>query len=273
MAPPTHADAESVKDHDKDLNEILSAGERVELTLLIANVTEIMGKQIRDTFNASITSTTQPPQIPKTAGKPSNESATQPHKETEEEEKARKLLERREKELSEPKMLELKLEALKFFDQWRESVISRVGDAVNNSKEVVDEQKQNASVDETPDTAAPPEPQVIRKAFTSSPYLLPVLYSDNLHSTQHEHGRSRCCIDGAVPAHVYTPLLSPARQESATASLHAIISAVLGALHCILSNPAPPHLVLPPPPTPCISRARGEGCTGPPRGSQADEWT
>jgi hypothetical protein len=35
--------------------------------------------------------------------------------------------EKREKELSEPKMQELKKEALEFFHKWQESVISRVG--------------------------------------------------------------------------------------------------------------------------------------------------
>merc|ERR1711939_108036 len=60
-----------------------------------------------------------------------------------------KLREQREKELSAPKMLELKEDSLKFFDNWRESVISRVGTAVNNSKEVVEEQKDKASVEAT----------------------------------------------------------------------------------------------------------------------------
>lgn len=178
MAPPNDADVGSAKDHDKDLSELLSAEERVELTLLVANVTEIMGKQIRDTFDASITSTSKPPQISKAADKPANASAVPPHKETEEEEKARKLLERREKELSAPKMLELKLEALKFFDQWREAVISRVDNAVNNSKGVVEEQKQKASVEETPDSAAPPQPQVIRRSLPQDNISCLVLYSN-----------------------------------------------------------------------------------------------
>jgi hypothetical protein len=164
---PQHADGESAKDHDKDISQILTTGERIELTLLLANIMEIMEKQIRDTFDASITSTTQPHQILQVTDSNSpNTSAKRLHKETYEEEKARQMLEKREKELSEPSMLELKREALKFFDQWRESVISRVGNAMNNPQEVLDEQKRRASVDETPDSAAPSKPQVICKRFT-----------------------------------------------------------------------------------------------------------
>lgn len=161
---PQHADGDSAKDHDKDLSQILTAGERNELILLLANIMEIMEKQIRDIFDASITSTTEPHQIFQVTG--NSPSAKRVHKETGDEEKARQMLEKREKEVSEPRMLELKREALKFFDQWRESVISRVGNAVNNPQEVLDEQKRRASVDETPDSAAPSKPQVIRKRFT-----------------------------------------------------------------------------------------------------------
>lgn len=47
----------------------------------------------------------------------------------------RKLKEQREKELSEPAMKELKQSCLKFFDQWRTSVIVRVGEVVNSKEE------------------------------------------------------------------------------------------------------------------------------------------
>jgi hypothetical protein len=166
MASP-HVDAESTKDDDKDISQILTPEERGELTLLLANITEIMRQQIRNIFDASITSTTKPHEVFQVTGKTSNPSASDLHKETDEEEKERKLHEKREKELSEPKMLELKLEALKFFDQWRESVILRVGNAVNNPQEVLEEQKRRASVDETPDAAVVSKPQAIRKQLTS----------------------------------------------------------------------------------------------------------
>ena len=47
----------------------------------------------------------------------------------------RKLKEQREKELSAPAMKELKQASLKFFDEWRTSVILRVGEVVNSKEE------------------------------------------------------------------------------------------------------------------------------------------
>jgi hypothetical protein len=87
-------------------------------------------------------------------------------KETEEEEKARKLREKRERELSAPKMLELKEDLLDFFDKWRESVDSRVGQVVNTPKAVAEEQKEKASINTTPEIA-PPVPKILRKPHFS----------------------------------------------------------------------------------------------------------
>jgi ribosome biogenesis GTPase A len=149
--------------HEDDLGSILSAEERVELTLLIANITELMRKNIADTFNASVTNRKQaPPSLEKTQKNP-NINDAKPHEETDEEESSRKLREEREKELSAPKMLDLKKDALEFFDKWRESVIGRIGSAVNNPKQVIEEQKQKASVEATPNNAPPAEPKVIRE--------------------------------------------------------------------------------------------------------------
>ncbi|KAE8444440.1 hypothetical protein EG329_000531 [Mollisiaceae sp. DMI_Dod_QoI] len=153
---------QSPREHEQDLSLILSTEERVELTLLVANITELMRKQIADTFDASVTSAKQPQQALHVTNENPNAGESEPHEETEEEEKARKLREKREKELSAPKMLELKKDSLEFFDKWRESVISRVGTAVNNPKEIVEEQKETASVDATPNSAPPKEAKIIR---------------------------------------------------------------------------------------------------------------
>jgi hypothetical protein len=161
MAPHAAKDG-SAQEHGQDLSTILTTEERVELTLLIANITEIMQKQILDTFDASVVlKKTQQQPLLAVKDKNPNIDNTKPHEETEEEEKARKLREKREKELSAPKMLELKKDSLVFFDKWRESVISRVGTVINNPKEVTEEQKEKASAKATPDTAPDPEPKVI----------------------------------------------------------------------------------------------------------------
>lgn len=163
MAPPATKDG-SAHDSEQDLSTILTTEERVELTLLIANITEIMHKQILDTFDASIAAKkSRQRQLLAVKDKNPNIDESKPHKETDEEEKAQKLREKREKELSAPKMLALKKDSLEFFDKWRESVISRVGTVINNPKGVTEEQKEKASVKATPETAPDPEPKVIRK--------------------------------------------------------------------------------------------------------------
>jgi len=145
---------------EEDLSTILSAEERVDLTLLVSNITEAMRKQITDTFDTS-TDSANPHEISNLTDKNPNLENQKPHEETEEEKKAKELREQREKELSAPKMLELKHDCLEFFEKWRESVISRVGNVVNNPKKVTDEQKDKASAKATPSAEVSSEPQVI----------------------------------------------------------------------------------------------------------------
>lgn len=159
----TMAGSSGKEDHheEEDLSTILTPEERVDLTLLISNITELMRKQITDNFDASISSTNPPHQALNVTDKNPNVDTQKPHEETEEEKKAKQLREQREKELSAPKMLELKQGCLEFFDKWRESVISRVGNVVNNSKKLTDEQKEKATAKATPKPEITSQPQVI----------------------------------------------------------------------------------------------------------------
>lgn len=210
MTPPTAKDS-SAHDHEQDLSSILTAEDRVELTLLIANITEIMRKQILDTFDASIvTKKTQQPILAVNDKNP-NVDKSKPHEETEEEEKARKLREKREKELSAPKMLELKKDSLEFFDKWRESVISRVGTVTNNPKEVTEAQKEKASVSATLETAPDPEPKIIREQSRSSRLDVGITNKSCLSRTKYEHRRGRCCLNRIIPSHIHRAIFSPKR--------------------------------------------------------------
>lgn len=164
MAPHESKDG-SAGNHKEDLSSILNTEERVELSLLIANIAEIMRKQVADTFDATIVSGNQHQEVLRMTEQNPNVDA-ELEEETEEEEKARKLREKREKELSAPKMLELKKDSLDYFDKWRESVDSRVGQVVNTPSSVAEEQKEKASTDATPDVI-PPEPKILRKAHVS----------------------------------------------------------------------------------------------------------
>lgn len=146
---------------EQDLSTLLSSEERVELTLLLSNITELMRKQVEDTFDASETGARQPSQAMNFTDKNPNIDESQAAEETEEQEKARKLRETREKELSAPKMLELNKDAMAYFDQWRDTVILRVGKVVNTPREVTKEQVEKASVEATPNSEPPAEPKVI----------------------------------------------------------------------------------------------------------------
>ncbi|CAD6444371.1 362f99c7-f507-49c3-a835-a0503c8ca62c [Sclerotinia trifoliorum] len=160
MAPWTSKPA-TAQDHEHDLSSMLEIEERVDLTLLIADITEVMQKQICDNLDASTTTEETPDRASKVGDKNDNANHSQPKEESEEEEKARKLRGKREKELSAPKMLQLKHDALKFFQEWQEAVISRIGTVVNNPKEVTEDQKKKASANSTPD--APSKTKVVRQ--------------------------------------------------------------------------------------------------------------
>ncbi|KAG9228521.1 hypothetical protein BJ875DRAFT_477276 [Amylocarpus encephaloides] len=118
-----------------DLASILGPGERGELTLLIANITEIMRTQVSDGMSAATAAPASGrgnPSLPKDGEK----TETEPGEEEEGGEKT--LRERRERELSVPRMSEMKGDAEGFFDEWREGVMRRLGEVVNGEKEEVE---------------------------------------------------------------------------------------------------------------------------------------
>ncbi|KAI9839522.1 MAG: hypothetical protein M1819_002148 [Sarea resinae] len=127
---------------EPSLTTILSTSQRSDLTLLIASATESMRSSILSTFSSEsgkssdlVTElTTEDDKIRNPNVDP---STADPAAEDEE----RKLKERREKELSAPKMKELKTAALTFFDDWRDSVLQRVGEVVNSRDEAVGQKK------------------------------------------------------------------------------------------------------------------------------------
>ena len=144
---------------EQDLSTLLTSEERGELTLLIANITQVMQKKITDTFDTSINMGKIPQQALNIIDDNPN---IKPHEETEEEEKSRKTREKHEKELSAPKMLELKKATLEFFQKWQESVISRVGIVVNK-QDVVENQKEKPSTTTTTDAVAMPDTKTVSK--------------------------------------------------------------------------------------------------------------
>jgi hypothetical protein len=163
--PWRHHDTPETKQAGEDeegesLTTILSSQEdRSALTILVADCTEAMRQNLLDVFD------------PKQTGKTSDQSANLTgdqallNKDVDpgtvdvsEQDKLKKQLEQREKELSAEKFKDLKKAALHHFDEWRAAVIQRVGEVVN-SREEATQQQQHASPkkDETsPERASPP---------------------------------------------------------------------------------------------------------------------
>ncbi|KAH8811517.1 hypothetical protein F5884DRAFT_782414 [Xylogone sp. PMI_703] len=159
MSPWT-SKAGSKHEHEQDLSALLTTDERAELTLLIVNITERMRKQILDTFNASIASEADA-MSSKANEKNPNVDSDKSHEATEEEEKARKMREKRAKELSVPKMLELKDAALDYFQKWNDSVVTRLGTIMNKAGTASEDKKEDTSNVAAANTDLKPDTKVI----------------------------------------------------------------------------------------------------------------
>ncbi|KAL8703150.1 MAG: hypothetical protein Q9201_003654 [Fulgogasparrea decipioides] len=170
----SHEDGQSTEgkqqeEEEKSLTTILNIDQRGDLTLLIASIMASMRKAIEMNFdpNATLPSSPSKPRASEDekilAG--SSDPATADVEKLDQE---KKLREQWQKELSAPKMKELKEEALGFIDQWRTHVIERIGSIVN-SKEEASSQLHSAPAN-TPSHAAAtdkkldPEPLVDSEA-------------------------------------------------------------------------------------------------------------
>ncbi|KAI1812278.1 DUF726-domain-containing protein [Poronia punctata] len=113
---------------------------RRALTLLIYDISELMRRQIVDTFDADETGAQKPDSSVGFADEPNETDETdetggsaaddvERDSGKEKEERARK---ERMREVNEKSMVELKKAALEFFDDWRDSVILRIGEVVNS---------------------------------------------------------------------------------------------------------------------------------------------
>ncbi|KAG8167090.1 hypothetical protein KVR01_002779 [Diaporthe batatas] len=153
-------------DHDKgeSLTTILPTREdRANLLLLIAGLIEVMRVQLVDTFDPNKIQSATPLKIgrsldhvgedtaleikPEDADQsipgqeeaaddapntePVDDTKTKAEKRNDAAEKARKALEKRTKELARPEIVGLKEAALAHFDDWRDKVMQRIGEAVN----------------------------------------------------------------------------------------------------------------------------------------------
>ncbi|RYP82897.1 hypothetical protein DL769_001506 [Monosporascus sp. CRB-8-3] len=139
-------------DGGESLTTILETEEdRAALNFLLCEITEHMRRQLMDAFDPSGTDNEEEDpacSIPEDgngdsaeAGKFDDEGRKKRPEELAEKRKAE--LAKREKEVTEEKMVALKKAALNFFDDWRDSVILRVGEVVNTYKTAEDQAKKS----------------------------------------------------------------------------------------------------------------------------------
>jgi Protein of unknown function (DUF726) len=156
--------SEQPEEDEQSLSTLLSQDERAQLTLLLNNIMASQRKIITDTFD------------PRYAGLPSDSRFDKPLEASMEDldlsqvdvtqlDKEKKETERRIKELSEPEVQDLKRAALKFFDDWRDSVLVRVGEVVNSKKEAT-AQKEEAR----PESPVAPKTQKLGPESPSKNY-------------------------------------------------------------------------------------------------------
>jgi hypothetical protein len=150
------ANAKKADEEGDSLTTVLPTDEnRAALTLLVCDCTEVMRQNVADIFDAQHTghqydtvTNMEPVTGDQAVLSPEVEPATV---DASAQDKVKKELERREKEVNSPKMQELKKSALTYFDDWRDHVILRIGEVVN-SKEKAEEQKDKSK----PRTERPP---------------------------------------------------------------------------------------------------------------------
>ncbi|KAK1083575.1 hypothetical protein LTR48_006167 [Friedmanniomyces endolithicus] len=144
-----------------------TAEERSALTLLVADCTESMRRSITDTFDAKQTGK-KSDMTADLEGNPGTVDVAQ-------QDKMNRELEQREKELSGAKMQELKEAALSFFDAWRDSVLSRVGEILNSKEKALHQKDQ-----------AQPRPASPTKSASSRQRPIPPQYDAGVGETMRQ---------------------------------------------------------------------------------------
>lgn len=136
--------AEPHKD-EQSLTTLLNADQCADLTLLIATITATMRQSLLDTFVAE--ELTLDPRTAKSGEQnlvdaPSDRDDVDVAKEDKLKQERQKREQSAREELAKPEVQQLKAEMLRYFDEWRGKVISRIGEVVNSRREAKQQTKQ-----------------------------------------------------------------------------------------------------------------------------------
>lgn len=141
----SHHGRDAASKHEESLNSILpEPSDRAELLLLISSCATCMKRNLLDTFDAKQTSITTADAKTQSS---SGERAWVDHVKADiaAQDKARQELQTREKDLGGEQMQALKTDALQHFDTWRNSVLERVGEAINAKDALKDQESKQPS--------------------------------------------------------------------------------------------------------------------------------
>ena len=132
--PPQEKDEEApreksdVPEDEESLTTVLDVQQRTQLTILLAAATATMRDNLSAAFEAEPADTrSQDEKIMAAEVDPGTADVVA-------QDKARKALEQRRKEVASKPMVKAKKDAEAWFDAWREAVIGRVGEVVSNAK-------------------------------------------------------------------------------------------------------------------------------------------
>jgi len=143
MADTSHQQ-ENPGENEDSLTTILGPNQRSDLTLLIAHATASMREAILKNFDPNaMLSPDLVDELTSEDGKIMNPNIDPATVDVGEYDRERKVKGQREKELGAPRLRELKAASLKFFDEWREGVIQRVGEVVNSRETATSQLKQS----------------------------------------------------------------------------------------------------------------------------------
>ncbi|KAI1411184.1 DUF726-domain-containing protein [Hypoxylon sp. FL1857] len=209
--------AEETKKEDEEgesLTTVLETDEdRSALTILIGDITELMRKQLIDTFDPKETGTQEDhtSTLRDDKGEPIDlEKLGDDERKREMQkvlEKQSAELAKREKEVSEEKMVALKTSALQFFDNWRDSVVLRVGEVVNSRKTA-----ENQSMKAKPELASLEDESTL----------------ESIRTNEHEDTIAEVLLK------IYPPVETPLRKvakEKRVLILHSILLLLLSVEH------------------------------------------
>ncbi|KAI0018975.1 DUF726-domain-containing protein [Xylariomycetidae sp. FL0641] len=160
-------DAKKQDEEGESLTTVLTTTEeRAALTLLICEATEVMRKRLLDTFDPHETGRDASEMLELLSLDDKDENASPDQGSTDPEqqqkrkqkflEKQRSAFAKRQKEVNDEKMVDLKNAALTFFDDWRDTVILRVGEVVNSKETAEEQEKQSQPTNPGTSTEADP---------------------------------------------------------------------------------------------------------------------